>query len=261
MSKKTLLNENTVRQFMKYANLGGLSDNFINENYMDEDAPEEVEEGVYEELEGEEDVEEGMLDKAKDMAVSGAKSLAGKGIGAGAEALGDMTGIPGAGGIAKNLAGKATDAMGLGEEEDGMAPMGDDMPVDDAPEAPIDDMPVDDAPSEELPPEAISALERAVEKAADAMLDALAPFGVEGEASVEGDEAPMDDMGDMGDMGDEAPMDDIDVIDEEEVVQETMKRVMNRLKLMKEGKQAEDKKSDMINSVADAIVARLRTKK
>ena len=47
MSKKTLLNENTVRQFMKYANLGGLSDNFINENYMDEDAPEEVEEGVW----------------------------------------------------------------------------------------------------------------------------------------------------------------------------------------------------------------------
>ena len=258
MSKKTLLNENTVRQFMKYANLGGLSDNFINENYMDEDGHEPVEEGMYEEQEGEEDVEEGMMDKVKDMAVDGAKSLAGKGIGAGAEALGAMTGIPGGGSIAKNLAGKATDAMGLGEEEDGMAPMGDDMPVDDAPEAPIDDMPVDDAPSEELPPEAISALERAVEKAADAMLDALAPFGVEGEASVEGDEAPMDDMGDMGD---EAPMDDVDVIDEEEVVQETMKRVMNRLKLMKEGKQAEDKKSDMINSVADAIVARLRTKK
>ena len=42
MSKKTLLNESTVRQFMKYANLGGLTDNFINETYMKE---EEVEEG------------------------------------------------------------------------------------------------------------------------------------------------------------------------------------------------------------------------
>ena len=217
MSKKTLLNENTVRQFMKYANLGGLSDNFINENYMEEDAVEEVahagkkEEGMYEEA-----VEEGMGTYA--------------------------------------------------EEEHGIAPTTDDMPVDDAPEAPIDDMPIDDAPSEELPPEAVSALEQAVEKAAEAMLDALAPFGVEGEASVEGDEAPLD-------VAPEAPVDDaplgdedeedmgVDMLDEEEIVQETMKRVMNRLKLMKEGKQAEDKKSDMINSVADAIVARLRTKK
>jgi len=217
MSKKTLLNENTVREFMKYANLGGLSDNFINENYMEEDAVEEVahagkkEEGMYEEA-----VEEGMGTYA--------------------------------------------------EEEHGIAPTTDDMPVDDAPEAPIDDMPIDDAPSEELPPEAVSALEQAVEKAAEAMLDALAPFGVEGEASVEGDEAPLD-------VAPEAPVDDaplgdedeedmgVDMLDEEEIVQETMKRVMNRLKLMKEGKQAEDKKSDMINSVADAIVARLRTKK
>jgi outer membrane lipoprotein SlyB len=255
MSKKTLLNENTVRQFMKYANLGGLSDNFINENYMDEDA--HVDEGVYEELEAEEDVEEGMAGKA-------AGKMAGGAAGA---ALGGSVAGPAGAAIGKKLGSMAGGALGSGvqdklgleeEEEDGMAPMGDDM--DD--EAPMDDMDMaDDAPSEELPPEAISALERAVEKAADAMLDALAPFGVEGEASVEGDEAPMDDMGDMGDMGDEAPMDDVDVIDEEEVVQETMKRVMNRLKLMKEGKQAEDKKSDMINSVADAIVARLRTKK
>ena len=200
MSKKTLLNENTVREFMKYANLGGLSDNFINENYMEEDAVEEAahagkeaahagkkEEGMYEEA-----VEEGMGTYA--------------------------------------------------EEEHGIAPTTDDMPVDDAPEAPIDDMPVDDAPSEELPPEAVSALEQAVEKAAEAMLDALAPFGVEGEASVEGDEAPLD----AAPEAPEAPMDDaplgdeedmgVDMLDEEEIVQETMKRVMNRLKLMKANK-------------------------
>lgn len=258
MSKKTLLNENTVRQFMKYANLGGLSDNFINENYMDEDGHEPVEEGMYEEQEGEEDVEEGMAGKT-------AGKMAGGAAGA---ALGGSVAGPAGAAIGKKLGSMAGGALGSGvqdklgleeEEEDGMAPMGDDMGDmgddmgDEAPMDDMDDMGADTA--QELPPEAISALERAVEKAADAMLDALAPFGVEGEASVEGDEAPMDDM------GDEAPLGDVDVIDEEEVVQETMKRVMNRLKLMKEGKQAENKKSDMINSVADAIVARLRTKK
>ena len=34
MSKKKLLKETTVRQFMKYADIGGLADNFINENYF-----------------------------------------------------------------------------------------------------------------------------------------------------------------------------------------------------------------------------------
>ena len=46
MSKKPLLNESTVRQFMKFANLGGLTDDFINEAYhMEED---EMEEGAHE---------------------------------------------------------------------------------------------------------------------------------------------------------------------------------------------------------------------
>ena len=41
MSKKPLLNESTVRQFMKFANLGGLADKFVNEAYMQEDEMEE----------------------------------------------------------------------------------------------------------------------------------------------------------------------------------------------------------------------------
>ena len=42
MSKKNFLNESTVRQFMKYANLTSLSDNFINETYsVDEEVTEE----------------------------------------------------------------------------------------------------------------------------------------------------------------------------------------------------------------------------
>ncbi len=46
MSKKNLLSESTIRQFMKYANIGGLTDGFINEAYGDyrrEDDP--MEEG------------------------------------------------------------------------------------------------------------------------------------------------------------------------------------------------------------------------
>ena len=34
MSKKTLLNESTVRKFMKFANIEGLAQNFINETYI-----------------------------------------------------------------------------------------------------------------------------------------------------------------------------------------------------------------------------------
>ena len=204
MSKKNLLNENTVREFMKFANLGALAENFVSETYGSEEEP--VEEGSYM------------------------------------------------------------------EDEEGMEPMDADAP---APEADADDAMdlADDAPSEELPPEAIGALEKAVEAAADAMLDALAPFGVEGEASVEGDDAPPMDLDAADDLpGDEpAPamdmagedeiLDEVDMIDEDEVVNETMTRVMNRLSLMKEAKVAEAKKDKMIDSVADAIVARLRAKK
>jgi len=46
MSKKTLLNEATVRQFMKYANIGGLAQGFVNEMYAKE---EELEEAALEE--------------------------------------------------------------------------------------------------------------------------------------------------------------------------------------------------------------------
>jgi hypothetical protein len=45
MSKKTLLNETTVRRFMKLANVDGLSDNFINEGYGMYKDDEPVDEG------------------------------------------------------------------------------------------------------------------------------------------------------------------------------------------------------------------------
>ena len=69
MSKKNLLNENTVREFMKYANLGGLAENFVSETYgTDEDPMEEaaqVEEGAGSYMEDEEGMEP-MADDAPD---------------------------------------------------------------------------------------------------------------------------------------------------------------------------------------------------
>ena len=57
MSKKTILSENQVRQFMKYADIGGLADGFVNEMYTtDEELYEQEEE---EDIEGLGDVDVG----------------------------------------------------------------------------------------------------------------------------------------------------------------------------------------------------------
>ena len=67
MSKKNLLNESTVRKFMKFANIGKLTENFIGETYGEEEVVEEVvEEGDYMEE------EEGMEDMGDDLPVDDA---------------------------------------------------------------------------------------------------------------------------------------------------------------------------------------------
>ncbi len=125
MSKKKLLSEATVRQFMKYANIGHLTENFIDEGDMYEEEEE----------------------------------------------------------------------LDIGPEDAPVPPLGDEDPVGDL----GDEDPVgDEAPSEELPPEAVEALEGAVEKAVEAMLAELEPYGV----------------------------------DEEEIVNETLRRVTSRIKSM-----------------------------
>ena len=55
MSKKSILNESTVRRFMKYANIGHLTENFIDEGEMySEEEEEELDMGAEEEPEAEE---------------------------------------------------------------------------------------------------------------------------------------------------------------------------------------------------------------
>jgi len=200
MSKKKLLSEATVRQFMKYANIGHLTENFIDEGDM------------YEE----------------------------------------------------------EDELDMGPE-DAPAPPMDDM-GDMGDEDPIDDIGDAEPAEEQLPPEAVTALEGALETAVDAMFSALAPYGVEGEATVtdggEGEEAPVEDpMGDMGDeapevdLGDEAPVEDeegvlegVDMIDEDEVVNETLRRVSRRIKGMQ-------KRERLAETVTNRIMKRLRKNK
>ena len=61
-NKKTLLNEGTIRRFMKLANVDALTENYF-ENKVEEEEEEEVEEGMdlgEEDAEGEEEVEIGM---------------------------------------------------------------------------------------------------------------------------------------------------------------------------------------------------------
>lgn len=215
MSKKTLLEEGTIRQFMKYANIGGLTENFISETYGEEEVVEEAAEVVEEEA-----VEEGMGHYA--------------------------------------------------EEEEGIEPMGDDLPVDDVP---VDDAPVDDFDAEE---EAIAdTSEASVEALVDALADTITQVtgvevtaagdeeaGVPADAAPElpGDEGPVDDVA-AAPVGDEEEvLDETEVIDEDSIVNETMKRVMARLQTMKRKSAKAKKHEELIEAVAAAVEKRLASK-
>ena len=194
MSKKTLLNEASVRKFMKFAKIDRYADNFINETYAPMEEEEAMEEGVH----ADEKMEEGV--HADDKMEEGVHA----------------------------------------EEEEGMEPMDDDMPADDAPE-------MDDEGG---------AMEGTVDL--DAFMDAF-------ETALE--QATGEDVEvDMGDdemaMDDEAAEEDevageMEMIDDEEVLEETLRRVTRRLNRMVESKKSTARKARMVESVTDRIMARI----
>jgi hypothetical protein len=121
MSKKTLLNEHTVKRFMKLADLGGpLTSNFLNETYIEEEELLSPEEGEMPEMpempeapedqgpmpemppEGEEGEEGGMSDKETRFAnaVADLADMAGVEVdfGDAAADMGDMPELPDMGG-------------------------------------------------------------------------------------------------------------------------------------------------------------------
>jgi len=200
MSKKTLLNEASVRKFMKFAKIDRYADNFINETYAPMEEEEAMEEGVHADDKMEEGVHaddkmEGMHDKMEGM---------------------------------------------YKEEEEGMEPMDDDMPADDAPEMGDEG----------------GAMEGTVDL--DAFMDAF-------ETALE--QATGEDVEvDMGDdemaMDDEAAEEDevageMEMVDDEEVLEETLRRVTRRLNRMVESKKSAARKTRMVESVTDRIMARI----
>ena len=218
MSKKTLLNESTVRKFMKFANIEGLTQNFINETYSMEE--EETEEGMR--LEGEH--AEGRHDEGRGDVMEGEHE----------EAM--------------HAEGEHEEAMHAeGEHE------GDDAPVDDievdAGGAELD-MSEDEAMA--LAQGLVDALTDLTGHEFTASSAGGAP-----DMDMPGDEGPEDaglDM-DMGADDEGADEDDVlegvDMVDEEEVVSETLRRVTKRIKSM-------SKRNRMVETVTDRIMARIK---
>ena len=198
MSKKTLLNESTVRKFMKFANIGGLAQNFINETYSMEE--EEAEEGMR--LEGEH--AEGRHDEGRGDVMEGEHE----------EAM--------------HAEGEHEEAMHAeGEHEGDDADMDMDM-----------DMDAGGAELDMSEDEAMALAQGLVDALTDLTgHEFTASSAGGGDMDMDmGDDAPPADM-DM-DMGaeegdDEDVLEGVDMVDEEEVVAETLRRVTGRIKGMR----------------------------
>mgnify|MGYP003675330139 CR=1 FL=1 len=208
MSKKTLLGEGTVRQFMKLADLKPFAGEFINENYMEEDAVEEgmhaddelkeaahddMEEGMHEdeeELPPEADAEEAPMDMDMDMGAEEGDVLAG----VSEEAVEELISV-----VADALASATGVDIDVTGDAEGAEDMGDEM---------------DFAPAE-----------------------------------VADEEAPADeeDMMEMAHEDDEM-MEELEVIDEDAIMQETFRRVSNRLSSM-------NKEKKLVEAVTAKVLA------
>ena len=230
MSKKTLLNESTVRKFMKFANIEGLAQNFINETYSMEE--EETEEGMRlegEHAEGRHD--EGRHDEGRGDVMEGEHEEAMHAEGAHDEAM-----------HAEGEHEEAMHAEGAHEGDDDM-----DMDMGDAKGAELD-MSEDEAMA-----------------LAQGLVDALTDLtGHEFTASSAGGAPDMDMPGDEGpedadldmnmgadDKDDDEVLEGVHMVDEEEVVSETLRRVTKRIKNM-------SKRNRMVETVTDRIMARIK---
>ena len=211
MSNKNLLNESTIRKFMKLANMEPLAEEFVSTHLQTEDEEVELDEA------NDEEIEEGMYGK-KDEEEEKEKKV---------EEVTDET-IDEMGG----------DYMGKDDDEP-MGDLGDEEPMDDL--GGEEEMGGDAEVS--LDEEEVAALKAALE-AAQSVMDKLAG-GLGDEEPMDdlaGEEEPMDDMGEP-EMDDPAGRDEmmeeeeleeeedlgIDLVDENELVAEVLKKVVNRL--------------------------------
>ena len=204
MSNKNLLNESTIRKFMKLANMEPLAEEFVSSHLQTEDEEVELEEA------NEEEIEEGKEEKEEEEKVEEATD----------ETIDEMGGY-----------------MGKDDMDD--EPM-DDL----GGEEPMDDEPMDDLGGEEemgadaevtLDEADVEALKAALE-AAQSVMDKLAGGLGGDEEEMPMDDEPVDDLGEPEleePAGEEEMMEDedlgIDLVDENELVSEVLKKVVNKL--------------------------------
>jgi hypothetical protein len=204
MSNKNLLNESTIRKFMKLANMEPLAEEFVSTHIQTEDEEVELEEGTE---------EEETLEEVED------------------ETIDEMGGYMG-----------KDDDEPMGDE-DPMGDMGDEdemVDMDDEDMGDMEDMGGDAEVT--LDEEDVQALKSALE-AAQSVMDKLAGGLGGDEEEMPMDDEPMDDMGepemDEPEMkepaGEEDMMEEedlgigVDLVDENELVAEVLKKVVNKL--------------------------------
>tara|TARA_R110002072_G_scaffold90622_10_gene202732 strand:+ start:1057 stop:1749 length:693 start_codon:yes stop_codon:yes gene_type:complete len=226
MSKKTLLSETQIRQFMKYANIGGLTDNFLSKT--------QIREGKHELEEREHDLEE----RAHEME----EGMRGKEVEEGMHELEE----------------------GAHEVDEGMRELGEKMHADDEElDMGIDDE--DAAPVGGAPPSEGGDIAEEVGLAvARAVRDALEPFGVSVDVE-EGDEElgeEPDDGVDLDSLDVDLDMDDDDddVMDLDEAVDRITKRVTRRIQKLTESRKRRSVagRKQQIEDVTDRILERIK---
>ena len=208
MSNKNLLNESTIRKFMKLANMEPLAEEFVSTHLQTEDEEVELEEA------NDEDIEEGMHGKKDD----------GKGE-KDEEKVEEVT-------------DETIDEMGGYMGKDDMDDEEEMVDMDDEDMGDMSDMGGDAEVT--LDEEDVQALKSALE-AAQSVMDKLAG-GLGGDEPM--DDEPMDDEPPMGepemddpagrDMMEEEELEEeedlgIDLVDENELVAEVLKKVVNKL--------------------------------
>ena len=213
MSKKALLTEEVTRKMMKLANIGALSDKFVNEAYSMEE--EEMEEGMggssYMEEEDEDPADDAPadLDEPMDMGPEGEE---GDDI-PDADDLGDMDDLDDAPADGKEE--KMAQFLELLGDLTGM-----DLQVE------MGDDEAGDEPAEEVMQEEEEALE-------------------EGEEALEEGEETLEE-------GDET-LEETEVLDEEELVEQVMNRVAARLKNLSEDQKKEELVEALAKKIAEKL--------
>ena len=213
MSKKTLLEESTVRKFMKFANIGHLAENYLDEAGMYEEEEAEAlppEAGMEDDMDMEPEMDMDMEPEAEMPAEEGAM-----GMGEKEQMLADVVAA-----VAETL---GVEAAVEGAE---MAPEGEEEAMDFAPAVADEEMPA--AEEEE---EAMEMEEGAYMEEDEHMEEGMHGKKEEEEEVVEG----------------------VEVMDEDTIVQETVKRVTARLKAMKEAKKKEDLVESITSRIIDAL--------